>query len=190
MCGDFFLRGKYRIAAPPNIRKRRSNGQSGTPVSTIFRLFACHTIQVGEGTFRLAEITPPAQYPQIPFERAIHESPLRVCGGWVFLAPFFLGKSFRGGGAGEEPFSKGFFPAKFSLAKFFGGGGAGEDTFFQERVFPRKKVSSPNQSSPKEIIRPIDSSPDPPVCNTATSGGLPASSPTGMPWRSGSHHSK
>ena len=35
-----------------------------------FRLFACHTIQVGEGTFRLAEITPPAEYPRMPFKRA------------------------------------------------------------------------------------------------------------------------
>jgi hypothetical protein len=45
---------------------------------------------------------------------------------WVFLALFFLGKSFRGGGVGEEPFSKGSFPAKSSLVKFFAGviGGA------------------------------------------------------------------
>jgi hypothetical protein len=32
----------------------------------------------------------------------------------VLLALFFLGKSFRGGGAGEEPFPKGFFPERVS----------------------------------------------------------------------------
>ena len=42
---------------------------------------------VGEGTFRLAEITPPDEYAQMSFKRAIRESPLRVGGSRILHQP-------------------------------------------------------------------------------------------------------